>query len=236
MCVLCAVEGRVREGWRGDGDGADGACREDERLQRRQVWHEEEGAEHVLQPAHPGDVEEGLHARVLARPKVDELLLHPGEADEARARPEDVRQGASRRLSSDNKNCSVPAKDDRGRHSRTCSSANLCLANVRKKLQSSACLLRWRIRKLAHTRIRALVSMGMYGGLGGGAGVTGCGVMQGAPEGILDRCTFVRVGTNKVPMTPAIKTEIMKHVRYYGTGEPVLTETPALLLYVTVAL
>lgn len=43
-------------------------------------------------------------------------------------------------------------------------------------------------------------------------------VSQGAPEGVLDRCTFVRVGTQKVPMTPALKAEIMKHVKYYGTG------------------
>ena len=41
---------------------------------------------------------------------------------------------------------------------------------------------------------------------------------QGAPEGILDRCTHVRVGANKVPMSPAIKNEIMKHVASYGTG------------------
>ncbi|KAI0226747.1 Calcium-transporting ATPase sarcoplasmic/endoplasmic reticulum type [Lamellibrachia satsuma] len=44
----------------------------------------------------------------------------------------------------------------------------------------------------------------------------------GAPEGLLERCSFVRVGTNKVPMTPAIKAEIMKHVRYYGTGRDTL--------------
>ena len=43
-------------------------------------------------------------------------------------------------------------------------------------------------------------------------------VHQGAPESIVDRCAFVRVGANKVPMTPAIKAEIIKHCRYYGTG------------------
>lgn len=43
--------------------------------------------------------------------------------------------------------------------------------------------------------------------------------LQGAPEGLLDRCTHVRVGGNKVPMSPAIKNEIMKHVRAYGTGK-----------------
>ena len=42
---------------------------------------------------------------------------------------------------------------------------------------------------------------------------------QGAPEGVLDRCQFVRVGNEKVPMTPALKAEINKHVKFYGTGE-----------------
>lgn len=45
--------------------------------------------------------------------------------------------------------------------------------------------------------------------------------LQGAPEGILDRCAFVRIGTEKVPMTPALKAEIYKHVKFYGTGETV---------------
>nr|AML22896.1 sarcoplasmic/endoplasmic reticulum Ca2+-ATPase [Tridacna squamosa] len=45
---------------------------------------------------------------------------------------------------------------------------------------------------------------------------------KGAPEGLLDRCTHVRVGGNKVPMSPAIKNEIMKHVKAYGTGRDTL--------------
>ncbi|XP_074643424.1 calcium-transporting ATPase sarcoplasmic/endoplasmic reticulum type-like isoform X2 [Tubulanus polymorphus] len=45
---------------------------------------------------------------------------------------------------------------------------------------------------------------------------------KGAPEGIIDRCAFVRVGPNKVPMTAAIKAEIMKHVSAYGTGRDTL--------------
>ena len=43
--------------------------------------------------------------------------------------------------------------------------------------------------------------------------------VKGAPEGVLDRCAFVRVGSQKVPMTPALKAEISKHCRYYGTGK-----------------
>jgi len=43
-------------------------------------------------------------------------------------------------------------------------------------------------------------------------------VLQGAPEGVLDRCQFVRLGTEKVPMTPALKAEINKQCKFYGTG------------------
>ncbi|XP_035826972.1 calcium-transporting ATPase sarcoplasmic/endoplasmic reticulum type [Aplysia californica] len=45
---------------------------------------------------------------------------------------------------------------------------------------------------------------------------------KGAPEGLLDRCTHVRVGQNKVPMSPAIKNEIIKHTKSYGTGRDTL--------------
>ena len=43
--------------------------------------------------------------------------------------------------------------------------------------------------------------------------------LQGAPEGVLDRCAYVRVGSQKVPMTPAVKKEILKHCAWYGTGK-----------------
>jgi len=46
--------------------------------------------------------------------------------------------------------------------------------------------------------------------------------VKGAPEGVLDRCTHVRVGTQKLPMTPAVKAEILKHCRFYGTGRDTL--------------
>ncbi|KAH3887742.1 hypothetical protein DPMN_011761, partial [Dreissena polymorpha] len=45
---------------------------------------------------------------------------------------------------------------------------------------------------------------------------------KGAPEGLLDRCTHVRVQGNKVPMSPVIREEIMKLVRAYGTGRDTL--------------
>ena len=43
---------------------------------------------------------------------------------------------------------------------------------------------------------------------------------QGAPEGILDRCSFVRVnGKEKTPLTPEIKAQILQLVKKYGTGK-----------------
>ena len=45
-------------------------------------------------------------------------------------------------------------------------------------------------------------------------------LLQGAPEGILERCKYVRVnGTRRVDLTPEIKEEILDLVRKYGTGK-----------------
>ncbi|UJR09375.1 hypothetical protein I4U23_013619 [Adineta vaga] len=46
--------------------------------------------------------------------------------------------------------------------------------------------------------------------------------VKGAPESVVERCTHVRVGTQKVPMTPAIKSEIMNLVDQYGSGRDTL--------------
>ena len=44
--------------------------------------------------------------------------------------------------------------------------------------------------------------------------------LQGAPEGILERCKYVRVnGDRRVDLTPEIKEEILDLVRKYGTGK-----------------
>ena len=45
---------------------------------------------------------------------------------------------------------------------------------------------------------------------------------QGAPEGVIDRCTHIRVGSNKVPLTPGIKEKLMSVIREYGTGRDTL--------------
>ncbi|XP_056273992.1 sarcoplasmic/endoplasmic reticulum calcium ATPase 2 isoform X2 [Pseudoliparis swirei] len=42
--------------------------------------------------------------------------------------------------------------------------------------------------------------------------------IKGAPEGVIDRCTHVRVGNSKVPLTKSIKEKILSVIRDYGTG------------------
>jgi Ca2+ transporting ATPase len=46
--------------------------------------------------------------------------------------------------------------------------------------------------------------------------------VKGAPESVVERCTHIRVGTQKLPMTAAIKQEIIKLVHQYGTGRDTL--------------
>lgn len=45
---------------------------------------------------------------------------------------------------------------------------------------------------------------------------------QGAPEGVIDRCAYVRVGASRVPMSQGIKDKIMSVIRDYGTGRDTL--------------
>lgn len=46
--------------------------------------------------------------------------------------------------------------------------------------------------------------------------------VKGAPEGILDRCTQVRIGNSVSPMTSEIRAQIMKLTGEYGTGSDTL--------------
>ncbi|XP_050437278.1 calcium-transporting ATPase sarcoplasmic/endoplasmic reticulum type isoform X2 [Adelges cooleyi] len=46
--------------------------------------------------------------------------------------------------------------------------------------------------------------------------------VKGAPEGVLDRCSHVRVGAQKVPLTSALKNRILELTRKYGTGRDTL--------------
>ncbi|KTF80752.1 hypothetical protein cypCar_00023817 [Cyprinus carpio] len=46
--------------------------------------------------------------------------------------------------------------------------------------------------------------------------------VKGAPEGVIDRCTYVRVGTNRVPLTSPVKDKIMAVIKEWGTGRDTL--------------
>merc|ERR1712110_561372 len=46
--------------------------------------------------------------------------------------------------------------------------------------------------------------------------------VKGAPEGVLDRCTYVRIGTEKDPMAPKMRDSIMAKAIEYGTGRDTL--------------
>ncbi|KAG7272803.1 hypothetical protein CRUP_017857 [Coryphaenoides rupestris] len=46
--------------------------------------------------------------------------------------------------------------------------------------------------------------------------------VKGAPEGVIDRCTHIRVGSSKVPLTPGIKEKVLSVIREYGSGRDTL--------------
>jgi len=46
--------------------------------------------------------------------------------------------------------------------------------------------------------------------------------VKGASEAVIERCTHIRVGTSTVPMTTAIKQEMLQLVNQYGTGRDTL--------------
>ncbi|XP_063962203.1 sarcoplasmic/endoplasmic reticulum calcium ATPase 2-like [Lytechinus pictus] len=46
--------------------------------------------------------------------------------------------------------------------------------------------------------------------------------VKGAPEGILERCNSLRVGSTKIPLTPSVKNQIIEKIMSYGTGRDAL--------------
>ncbi|XP_041092710.1 sarcoplasmic/endoplasmic reticulum calcium ATPase 1 isoform X1 [Polyodon spathula] len=46
--------------------------------------------------------------------------------------------------------------------------------------------------------------------------------IKGAPEGVIDRCAYVRVGTTRVPLTEPVKEKIMTVIKEWGTGRDTL--------------
>ncbi|TRY64736.1 hypothetical protein DNTS_017792 [Danionella cerebrum] len=46
--------------------------------------------------------------------------------------------------------------------------------------------------------------------------------VKGAPEGVIDRCAYVRVGATRVPLTGVVKDKIMGVIKEWGTGRDTL--------------
>ncbi|KAI4807543.1 hypothetical protein KUCAC02_027346, partial [Chaenocephalus aceratus] len=46
--------------------------------------------------------------------------------------------------------------------------------------------------------------------------------VKGAPEGVIDRCTYVRVGATRVPLTAAMKDKMLSVIKEWGTGRDTL--------------
>ncbi|XP_059387943.1 ATPase sarcoplasmic/endoplasmic reticulum Ca2+ transporting 1, like isoform X2 [Carassius carassius] len=46
--------------------------------------------------------------------------------------------------------------------------------------------------------------------------------VKGAPEGVIDRCSYVRVGSTRVPLTNVVKDKIMSVIKEWGTGRDTL--------------
>ena len=55
-----------------------------------------------------------------------------------------------------------------------------------------------------------------------GVGSAGRMYVKGASEAVIERCTHIRVGTAKIPMTDSIKKEMLTLVHQYGTGRDTL--------------
>uniref|UniRef100_A0A3Q3K5W9 Calcium-transporting ATPase n=2 Tax=Monopterus albus TaxID=43700 RepID=A0A3Q3K5W9_MONAL len=46
--------------------------------------------------------------------------------------------------------------------------------------------------------------------------------VKGAPEGVIDRCSYIRVGTSRVPLTGPVKDHILSVIKEWGTGRDTL--------------
>ncbi|XP_064424252.1 sarcoplasmic/endoplasmic reticulum calcium ATPase 2 isoform X1 [Latimeria chalumnae] len=46
--------------------------------------------------------------------------------------------------------------------------------------------------------------------------------LKGAPEGLIDRCTYVRIESTRIPLSAAIKQKIMGVIRAWGSGRDTL--------------
>ncbi|KAJ8286448.1 hypothetical protein GJAV_G00039360 [Gymnothorax javanicus] len=102
---------------------------------------------------------------------------------------------------------------------------NTDLRNMTPAERASACnsVIKRLMRKeftLEFSRDRK--SMSVYCTPNKGHASSGKMFVKGAPEGVLDRCTHVRVEGMKVALTSGIKDKILSVIREYGTGRDTL--------------
>nr|XP_006640894.1 PREDICTED: sarcoplasmic/endoplasmic reticulum calcium ATPase 3 [Lepisosteus oculatus] len=46
--------------------------------------------------------------------------------------------------------------------------------------------------------------------------------VKGAPESVIERCTYLRLGTRKIPLTPPLREQLMAQIKEWGTGRDTL--------------
>ncbi|XP_077152609.1 sarcoplasmic/endoplasmic reticulum calcium ATPase 3 isoform X2 [Ranitomeya variabilis] len=88
--------------------------------------------------------------------------------------------------------------------------ANAC-NSVIKKLMKKDCTLEF-------SRDRKSMSVYCTPVNSGGAASGSKMFIKGAPESVIERCNFVRVGSTKIPLTPSARERIMSKIRDWGTG------------------
>nr|BAG71430.1 sarcoplasmic reticulum Ca2+ ATPase Mt-SERCA1a [Molgula tectiformis] len=90
--------------------------------------------------------------------------------------------------------------------------ANVCNHEIKNRMKKEVTLEFSRCRK----------SMSVYCTPMDGSAEGAKMYVKGAPEGILDRSTHVRIGPDTVLLTQSMKEDILKKVREYGTGKDTL--------------
>ncbi|KAG8452012.1 hypothetical protein GDO86_003987 [Hymenochirus boettgeri] len=88
--------------------------------------------------------------------------------------------------------------------------ANACNSVIKKLIKKECTLEFSRDRK----------SMSVYCTTpGSNSGNTTCKMfVKGAPESVIERCNYVRVGSAKLPLTPSAREKILSKIRDWGTG------------------
>ncbi|KAJ8245891.1 hypothetical protein GJAV_G00261400 [Gymnothorax javanicus] len=91
--------------------------------------------------------------------------------------------------------------------------ANACCTVIKQLMKKEFTLEFSRDRK----------SMSVYCTPAKSRAAVGCKMfVKGAPEGVIERCAYVRIGTTRVPLTGIVKDKIMAVIKEWGTGRDTL--------------